>query len=240
MHRFIREGPAARHDAHDPLLMDEAWHDANLRFIDRNHARAVRSDQTDVAAVERTLDLDHVVHRNAFCNTDDQLHAGIGCFQDRIGAKRRGHENQRGVALGFLHGIAHRVEHRNALDLLPCLARRHASDDLRPISLALRRMERAFLARDPLHHHPRILINENAHSSLFFLLPQLRRGSLPAIHGRYEVKSPLRASNEGLLRPRVARAQGLGPVPPSSPMPLSPSASQSSAPLPTSRPPLPV
>jgi hypothetical protein len=90
-------------------------------------------------------------------------------------------------------------------------------------------------ARDPLHHYPRILINQNTHRSLFFPSSPTTAGRLLVTHGRYGVKSPLRASNEGLLRPRVARAQGLGPVPPSSPTPPCPSASQFFAPLPTNR-----
>src|SRR2546426_5536730 len=145
--------------------MNEARHDANLRFIDSDHAGAVWSDQADIFATERALDLDHVVDWNAFGDANDQLDAGIGSFQDRIGTKRRGHKDQRGVTLGLLHSITHRIENRNTLDLLPRLARRHTRDNLRPISLALRSMERAFLTSNPLHHHPRILINENAHSS---------------------------------------------------------------------------
>jgi hypothetical protein len=34
----------------------------------------------------------------------------------------------------------------------------------------LGRMEGAFLARNPLHHHPRIFINQNAHGALLMLL----------------------------------------------------------------------
>ena len=66
-------------------------------------------------------------------------------------------------------GFAYRVEDRNPLDLLAGLSRRHTGDYLRAVGLALRRVERAFLARDPLHHHPRILVDENAHLSLLSL-----------------------------------------------------------------------
>src|SRR5580765_1455657 len=184
IYRFVGEGPTARHDAHDALLMNEARHDADFRFIDCDNTGTVGSDQSDILPTKRALDLDHVVHRNAFSNTDHELDARICRFQDRIGTKRRRHKNERGVALGFLHGIAHRIEHRNAFDLLPRLTRRHTRDDLRSVSLALRRMERAFLPRNPLHHHPRILIHENAHS---LLLIESWFDSIP---------SPLRNSRE--------------------------------------------
>src|SRR6185295_1223628 len=164
--------------------MNETRHNADLRFIDRDDAWTVGPDQPDIFTTKRTLDLDHVIDRDALGNTDHELDAGIGSLQNRIGAKRRGYKNQRSVALRFLHGIEHRIEHRNAFDLLPRLARRHARNNLRPICLALRRMERAFLPRNPLHHHPRILIHENAHS---LLLIESWFDSIP---------SPLRNSRE--------------------------------------------
>ncbi len=139
--------------------MNEPRHNTDLRFIDRDDAWTVWSDQTDIFTTKRTLDLDHVIDRDALRNTDHELDAGIGGLQNRIGAKRRGHKNQRGVALRFLHGIAHRIEHRNALHFLSGLTRSLTCDDLRSIRLTLRRMERAFLPRNPLHHHPRTLIH---------------------------------------------------------------------------------
>src|SRR5262245_21776679 len=145
--------------------MDETGHNADLRFIHCDNAWAVRPNQTDIFTMERAFHLNHVVDRNAFGNADDQLHTGIGCFQDRIGAKGRRYEDERSVALGLLHRIPHRIEDRNTLDFLPRLTRRHASHNLRPISYALSSMERTLLARNPLHHHPGILINEYAHSS---------------------------------------------------------------------------
>src|SRR6185295_10954090 len=113
----------------------------DLRFIDRDDTWAVRPNQADVAAAESALDLDHVIDRDALGNADHELDAGIGSFQNRIGTKRRRDKDQRRVALSILHRIAHRIEHRNAFYLLPRLTRRHTGNDLRPIRLALRRME---------------------------------------------------------------------------------------------------
>ena len=146
--------------------MDEARHDPDLGFINRDDAGTVWSDQANIATIERALDLDHVIDRDAFGNADDQLHAGIGGFQNRIGAERRWHKDQRGVALSLFDRVTNSIEDWNAFYFLPSLARRLARDDLRSLSLALSRMERAFLPRNPLHHHPRILINENAHGHL--------------------------------------------------------------------------
>src|SRR5690349_19786418 len=163
MHGLVREGAAAGDDAHDALLVDESRHDADLGFLDRDHTRAVRADQPNVAAAQRALDLDHVVDRNAFGDADDQLDAGIGSFKNRVGAKRWRHEDQGGVAFSLFDGIGHRIEDGDAFHFLAGLSRSDARDDLRSIGLALGRMEGAFLARNPLHHHTRVLIDENAH-----------------------------------------------------------------------------
>src|SRR6476646_1082079 len=127
IYRFIGEGPTARHDAHHPLLMNETRHDADLRFINGNDAGTVGANQSDFFPTKRALDLYHVVHWNAFGNANHKLDAGIAGFQNRIGTKRWRHKDQRGVALGLLDRVAHRIENRNTLDLLPRLARRHAS-----------------------------------------------------------------------------------------------------------------
>src|SRR6476646_8567487 len=101
--------------------MNEPRHDTNLRFIHRNDTGTVGPDQTDILTAKRALHLDHVIDRDALGNTDHELDAGIGSLQNRIGAKRRGHKNQRGVALSLLHSIAHRIEHRYAFYFLSSL-----------------------------------------------------------------------------------------------------------------------
>src|SRR4029079_15281421 len=141
--------------------MNEPRHNTDLRFIDRDDAGTVGPDQTDIFTTKRTVDLDHVIDRDALGNTDHELDAGIGGLQDRIGAKWRGHKDQRSVALSLLHRIAHRIEHRYAFHFLTRLTRRHPRDDLRSIRLALCRVERAFFTSNPLHHHPRIFVHQN-------------------------------------------------------------------------------
>ena len=49
-----------------------------------------------------------------------------------------------------------RVEHRDALDVLPGLARRHAGHDLRAVGAVAQRVERALVAGDALHHELRL------------------------------------------------------------------------------------
>src|SRR5215510_6318659 len=145
MHRFIGEGATAGYHTDNALLMDEPRHDTDLCFIDRDHAGTVRTDQTDITSTERALHFYHVVHWDAFGDTNDQFDPSVSCFQNCIGAKRRRHKDERGVALLFLHRIADRIKDGNALDLLTGLPRGHARHHLGSVSLALGRVERAFL-----------------------------------------------------------------------------------------------
>ena len=58
------------------------------------------------------LDLDHVEHRHAFRDADDELDAGIGRLENRVGRERRRHvDHADGRARGLLR-LGHRVEDR--------------------------------------------------------------------------------------------------------------------------------
>src|SRR5690606_6813319 len=50
MNRFVRQRTGARYDADVALRMDIARHDADLAFVRRNDARAVRPDQAGLLA----------------------------------------------------------------------------------------------------------------------------------------------------------------------------------------------
>src|SRR5690349_2807681 len=143
--------------------MDEAGHDADLALIRSDDAGAIGADETNVTPPEGALDLDHVIHRYAFCDANDQPDTGVGGFENRIRGKWRRDEDQRRIAVRLRDSVAHAVEHRDPLDLLSRLPRRHARDDLRSVSLALRGMERSFLSGDALHDDARIFIDQNAH-----------------------------------------------------------------------------
>jgi hypothetical protein len=60
---------------------------------------------------QRGLDVKHVQHRNAFGDADDDLDAGIGRFQDRVGGERGRHVDHRRLRAGLPHRVAHGVEH---------------------------------------------------------------------------------------------------------------------------------
>ena len=88
--RFVGQRARARHHADAALLVDVARHDADLDFVGRDHAGAVGTDQQRLAALHPVAGADHVAHRDAFGDADDQIELGIDRLVDRGGANGGG------------------------------------------------------------------------------------------------------------------------------------------------------
>ena len=109
--------------------------------------------------------LQHVHRRNAFGDADGQRNPGVGRFHDRVGGKRRRHEDHRRVRAGLAHRVVHAVEDRPAFVRRAALAGRHAADDLRAVRRGRLGVKRAFAAGQPLHDQPRVFVEQNGHVS---------------------------------------------------------------------------
>ena len=85
----------------------------------------------------RAFHFDHVVHRNAFGDADDQFEPGVRAFENGIGGEGRRNENGGDGRAGLFHGVGHGVENRNffaaVLEKLAAFAGRDAGDDLRAV-----------------------------------------------------------------------------------------------------------
>src|SRR4029078_4338989 len=105
-----------RDDADAALAMDVAGHDADLALVGRDDAGAVRADEARLAALfaEAFGDLDHVEHRDALGDRDDELDARVDGFDDRFGGARRRDVDHRRVAAGLLARFGARAEPRSA------------------------------------------------------------------------------------------------------------------------------
>ncbi len=83
------------------------------------------------------FDLHHVIDRNSFGNADDQIQAGVGCFENGISGERRRDENGGDRRAGLPRRFRDRVKYRDffpgVLEGLAALARRDAGDDLRAV-----------------------------------------------------------------------------------------------------------
>ena len=95
---------------------------------------------------------------------------GIDRLVDRVGREARRHEDHRRVRARLADGLGHRVEHRHALDVLAALAGSDAGDDLRAVGAVPQPVEAALGAGQPLHHEPRLEIDDDRHQPLFLAL----------------------------------------------------------------------
>ncbi len=79
---------------------------------------------------QRALDLDHVLHRNALGDADDQGDFRVNGFADRVRRARRRNIDHRSIGARGVARLGHRVEHRQADVGRAALARRGAADNL--------------------------------------------------------------------------------------------------------------
>src|SRR6185312_8765301 len=148
---------------HRAAAMDVARHDADLAFTGRDHAGAIGADQPRLGARERTLHFDHVQHRNAFGDANDQRDLRIDGFQDGVGGERRRHIDGGRIRADFLFRLAHRVEHGQAQMGLAAFARRGAAHHLGAIGDGLFGMEGPLRASKALADDLGVLVDENGH-----------------------------------------------------------------------------
>jgi len=93
-----------------------------------------------------------------------------GIADDRISSERRGDEDARCVRPRLQDRLPDGVEDGDlALEARAPAAGRHAGDDLGAVGQHLLRVEAAGRARDALHQHPSVLVDEDAHVGLSFL-----------------------------------------------------------------------
>ena len=154
--RLVGQRAALRHDADAAFLADVPGNDAGLGLARRDDARAVRADEARRRPrLEERHRAHHVERRNAFGDADDERDAGVGRFHDRVGRKRRRHEDHRRVGAGLLDRVAHGVEDRPAFVRRAALAGRDAADDGGAVRRRLLRVERAFAAGEALDEQAR-------------------------------------------------------------------------------------
>ena len=101
----------------------------------------------DFEPAERALHLDHVEHRDALGDADDQRDLGVDRLEDRIGGVGRRHVDHGGGGAGLGDGLGHGVEHRQVEMRGAALARRHAAHHLGAVGDRLLGMEGALRSR---------------------------------------------------------------------------------------------
>src|SRR5690606_2359437 len=158
IYRFVRKRARLGHDPNGTLFEDETRHDADLRFVGRDDAGAIRADKPCVFVAQVRFYLNHIFCGDTFRNTNDDGDTGCRSFHNGIGGECRGYENDRYIGAGSFHGVCNRVEYRSFEMGLTAFARGDPTDHIRAVFNHLRSMVRAFVARETLYDYFRILI----------------------------------------------------------------------------------
>ena len=132
-HCLIGKRAGSRNNADRPLLEDIPGHDADLAFLGRQNAGAIRADEPRGGAVERLFHPHHVEHRNALGDAHGERYLRIDCLQYSVRRKGRRHIDRGCFCPGGFARLGHRVEHRQAEMGAAAFAGRHPADHLRAI-----------------------------------------------------------------------------------------------------------
>lgn len=163
VHGLISERAATRYDADGAGLVDVAGHDADLALTRRDDAGTIRAyEARSRACVEVPLHTHHVEYGNSLGNADNQRHAGIGGFHDRIGGKRWRDVDDRCIGTGGSHGLCHRVKDGDPLEVGAALPGRNARHHLSTVFLAGSGVELSRRAGDSLRDNAGVFVDQNA------------------------------------------------------------------------------
>ena len=166
-YRFVGQRAAPGSDADVPFLVNITGGDADaataVRILARarsHNAGAIRPQQSRLAAGHGPLHLHHVLNGDEFGDADNQVQLRIDRLENGIRGKGWRDEHGGNRSPGFAYGIADRVENRHVLvEAMSALARNHTAHNPGAVLQTQTRVQRAKVARDALHHHPRVRLN---------------------------------------------------------------------------------
>ena len=165
VHGHVGQGAGAGDDADIARAVDPRGHDPDLALSGRDDARAIRPDQARTGGADEILDLDHVQHRDAFADADDQGDAGQRRFDDGVGGKRGRHKNDRHIGRRFALTASSTVLKTGfSRWICPPLPGVMPPTTLRAVFDHLRGMKSAFAAGKTLNNHSRFFIDQNGHA----------------------------------------------------------------------------
>ena len=112
---------------------------------------------------QRPLHLQHVHHRHALGDADDQRQPGVDRLEDGIGGEWRRHIDDGGIGAGGLDGFANGIEHRQVEVGGAALTGGDAADHLGAVGDGLLGMECPLRAGEALADDFGVGIDENGH-----------------------------------------------------------------------------
>src|SRR5438309_12107350 len=121
--------------------MDVAGHDADLELVGRDYSRTVRTTAQRLLPAHAITGADHVAHRYAFGDADDEVEPRIDRLVDRRRGEGRWHVDHRHRRAGRLLCIGHRAVDRDPFEILASLLWIYAGHEARaPIGIGAARL----------------------------------------------------------------------------------------------------
>src|SRR6185369_14727727 len=109
----------------------------------------------------------HVAHRNALGDADDEIEVGLHGLPDRVGRAGRRHIDHADGGAGLGLGVSDAGEDRNAFEVLAGTLGVHAGDEASlavGVVAAAAGVELPGFAGDPLRDHAGVLVDQDAHA----------------------------------------------------------------------------
>ena len=162
-----------------------AGHDADLDLVRRDDAWTIGTDEDGVFALHAVARADHVAHRDAFGDADDQIEIGVDSLVDGGSGKGRRHVDDGDARASAFPGFLHGAVDRDTLEALTGLIGIHAGHEaVRTVGVVAAHtgVERSGLARDALGHHLCVPADEDAHCAWFLICRRPRRQSSAPRH----------------------------------------------------------
>ena len=148
--------------------MNVLRHDADVDFSRRHNARAVRSEKKRfrTGLFHMVSDFDHIHDRNAFCDADDEINAGVTCFLDSCGRTGRRNINHGNICAGLFFCLFNGTKNRQTFPNLSGFFRIYTADKAflaKAVVSAETSVELAGFTGHALSNNARVLVYQNAH-----------------------------------------------------------------------------
>src|SRR5262245_10811216 len=164
VHCRMRQRPAPLNHADSARPMNVPWHDADLTLPRGNGAGAIGTQELGSSSLQISFHSDHVPHRDAFSNTDDQRNARVRRFHNRICGEWRGYIDHADIGCRLANGARDGIEDRNAFEPAAPFAGGYSRDHLSPVLLARFGMKLAGGTGDALGQNPSLFADQDRHA----------------------------------------------------------------------------
>src|SRR5665213_2153644 len=145
-------------------LMDMPRHYADFALPRRDYTWTIRPDEPGRGLCPQVRpNPNHVVHRNAFRDADDQRETGVRRLHNCVRRKWRRHEDNGSIRAGGFDCLLHGIKNRKPQMFLPAFPRGCSAHHFGSVVNRLLRVKRAFPSGEALKENSCVFVYKHAH-----------------------------------------------------------------------------